>query len=45
MGSIVKEKVGYIEENKREVRRSRTRKEAVGCVQDLVDKKILLVQL
>ena len=33
-----------MEENKREVIRRRTRKEVVGCVQDVVGKKNFLVQ-
>ena len=44
MGCVVKEKVGYIEENTREVRNRTNRKEMVVCVQDLVGKKIFLVQ-
>ena len=44
MGYVVKEKVGDIEENTREVRNRATRKEMVVCFQDVVGKKIFLVQ-
>ena len=45
LGSTVEEKVGDIEDNTREGIIMRTRKEMVGCVQDLVGKNRLLVQL
>ena len=44
VGSVLKEKGGEMEENTREGRNRRMRKDMVGCVQDLVGKKILLVQ-
>ena len=44
MGSVVKAKVGEIEENTREGRSRRTRKEVVGCVQDVSGKKNFLIQ-
>ena len=37
-GSVVKEKVGETEENIRMGRHNSTRKEVVGCVQDVVGK-------
>ena len=43
MGSVVKAKVGEMEENTREGRSSRMRRELVGCVHAMVGKKILLV--
>ena len=42
--SVVKANVGDIEENKSEGRRSRTRKEVVGCVQDVVRENGFLFQ-
>ena len=45
LGYVVKKKVGDIEEDTREGIIMRMRKEMVGCVQDLVGKKKLLVQL
>ena len=45
MGSILKSKVGDIEHNTMEGRIRRVRIEVVGCVQDLVGKKIFLVQI
>ena len=39
VGSIVTEKVGYFEENTREVRSRITRKKVVGCFQAVVWKK------
>ena len=39
MGSVVKAKVGEMEENKREVRIRIIRKEMVVCVQAVVGKK------
>ena len=44
VGSAVKAKVGEMEENTREVRIRRIRKYVVGCVQNVVGIKILLVQ-
>ena len=44
LGSVVKEHVGEMEDNTREGRSRRMRKEVVGCVQDVVGKKKLLVQ-
>ena len=44
MGAVVKAKVGEMEENTREGRSRRTRKEVVGCVQDVVGKKNFLGQ-
>ena len=44
VGSVVKEKVGDMEEKNRECRRSRTRKYVVGYVQAVVWKEIFLVQ-
>ena len=44
VGSVVKAKVGDMEENTREGRNSRIRKEVVGCVQDVVGNKKFLVQ-
>ena len=41
VGYSVKEKVGEMENKTREARTMRTRKEVVGCVQDLVRKKNL----
>ena len=41
VGYSVKEKVGDMENKTREARTMRTRKEVVGCVQDLVRKKNL----
>ena len=40
MGSVVKAKIGDIEENIREGRCRRVSKEVVGCVQDIVGKNI-----
>ena len=45
VGSVVKAKVGYMEEKKKEGIITSIRKEGVRCVQDLVGKKKLLVQL
>ena len=45
MGSVVKEKVGYMEYKTREGIRSTMRIDVVGCVQYVLGKKILLVQL
>ena len=42
--SVVKAKVEVMEENTREGRIRRMRKELVGCVQDVVGKKKLVVQ-
>ena len=44
VGSVVKAKVGEMEENTREGRIRRMRKELMGCVQAVVGKKKLLVQ-
>ena len=44
VGSVVKAKVGEMEDNTREERSRRVSKEVVGCVQSVVGKKILLVQ-
>ena len=44
VGSVVKVKVGDKEGNKRDRRIRRTRKEVMGCVQDFVGMKKLLVQ-
>ena len=44
VGSIVKGKVGEMEDTTREVRIRRMRKEVMGCVQAVVGKKIFLVQ-
>ena len=44
MGSVVKAKVGEIEENTREGIIRMIRKEVVVCVQDFMLKNILLVQ-
>ena len=44
MGSLVKSKVGKIEENTREGRSRRIRKDVVGCVQAVVGNKKFLVQ-
>ena len=41
VGFIVKEKVGETEKKTREGRSRRTKKEVVGCVQDVVDKREL----
>ena len=43
-GSVVKAKVGELEQISREGRSRRMRKEVVGCVQSVVGKKKLLVQ-
>ena len=43
MGYVVKAKVGDMEENTKGERSRRMRKEVVGCVQDVVGKKRLLV--
>ena len=45
VGYLVKTKVGKMKGNTREGRRRRTRKEVVGCVQDVVGKNNLLVIL
>ena len=45
VGFVVKAKVGEIEKNIRVGRHNMMRKELLGCVQDVVGKKILLVQL
>ena len=45
VGSVVKAKVGEMEENIGEGRIKRTRKELMGCVQAVVGKKKLVVQL
>ena len=42
--SVVKAKVGKIEENTREGRSSKMRKEVVGCVHSVVGKNIFIVQ-
>ena len=44
VGSVVKAKVGEMEENTREGRIRRMRKEMMGCVQAVVGKKKLVVQ-
>ena len=44
MGSVVKAKVGDMEENTREGRIRRIRKVLMGCVQAVVGKKKLVVQ-
>ena len=44
MGSVVKAKVGELENTTREGRIRRMRKESVGCVQSVVGKKKLLSQ-
>ena len=44
VGSVVKAKVGEIEENTREERIRRISKEVVGCVHAIVVKNILLSQ-
>ena len=44
VGSLVKEKVRNMEENKREVRDRRISKYVVGCIQTVVGKKKFLVQ-
>ena len=44
MGSVVKAKVGELENITRDGRSRRTRKELVGCVHSLVGKKKFLVQ-
>ena len=44
VGSVVKAKVGELENIKREGRSRRMRKEVVGCVQSVVGKKNFLVQ-
>ena len=44
MGSLVKAKVKNMEDNTRYGRISNTRKEVVGCVQDVVEKKKFPVQ-
>ena len=43
VGSVVKAKVGYMEDNTREGRIRSMRKEVVVCVQAVVEKKILLI--
>ena len=42
--SVFKESIGEIHENTREGRSTRTRKDVVGCFQDVLGKKRLLVQ-
>ena len=44
VGSVVKAKVGEMEDNTREERSRRVSKEVVGCVQRVVGKKRFLVQ-
>ena len=44
VGSVVKSKVGEMEDNTREVRIRVISKEVLGCVQDVLGKKRLLVQ-
>ena len=44
VGSLIKAKVGNMEENTREGRSRMTRKEVVGCVQSVMGKKKFLVQ-
>ena len=45
MGSVLKAKVGEIEENKIEGRSRSMKKEVMGYVKAMVGRKILLVQL
>ena len=45
MGSVVKETVGFTEENTNEKIIRRIRKDVVGCVHDVVAKKRFLLQL
>ena len=44
MGSVVKSKVGDMEDNTKEVRGTKIRKYVVGCVQDVVVNKKFLVK-
>ena len=44
VGSVVKAEVGEMEDNTKEVRIMRTSNEVVGCVQDVVNNRKLLVQ-
>ena len=44
VGSVVKAKIGGMEENKREGRSGRTRKDVMGCVQDMVENNKFLFQ-
>ena len=44
MGSVVKAKVGEVEENTREGRIRRMRKDLMGCFQDVMGEKKLLAQ-
>ena len=44
VGSVVKANFGELDENKRKGINRRIIKEVVGCVQDLVGKKIFLVK-
>ena len=45
MGSVVKSKVGELENTTRELRSRRMMKEVVGCVQSVVGLKKFIVQL
>ena len=45
VGSVVKENVGDMEDNKRKGRIRRKSREVVGCVNDVFWKNIFLVQL
>ena len=44
VGSVVKVKVREMEENTREGKIMRTKKEVVGCVQDMLGKKKFVVK-